>query len=165
MQLTTELWYALRHSLRSCPQRAIIGSVAAETCPLGDIHASERLHTLHGVPANLSLAPFVGASLQRIDLGKWIVYFQFEMQPAGTIGVEGEWELYDAEGVVIDRQQDPAERDSYRLHHLLLHHVVSYKVQAPEWFSLTFDHGMVLKIYDKSRQYESFSIQPGDFYI
>ena len=132
---------------------------------LGDIRDSYSPQTLHGVPADLNLAPFVGASLQRIDLGKWIIHFQFEMQPAGVIGVEGQWELYDARGTVIDRQQEPAKRESYKLHHLLLHDVVSYHVHAPEWFSLTFDNGMVLKIYDASRQYESFSIQPGNVYI
>jgi hypothetical protein len=120
---------------------------------------------LHGIPATLDLAPFVGASLQRIDLGKWIIHFQFEMQPTGVIGVEGEWELHDAQGSLIDRQQEPAERECYKLHHLLLHDVVSYEVQAPEWFSLTFDNGMVLKIYDRNPRYESFSIQPGDIYI
>jgi hypothetical protein len=35
LQLSTELWYARRHSLRSCPPRDLIGSVAAETYPLG----------------------------------------------------------------------------------------------------------------------------------
>jgi hypothetical protein len=113
----------------------------------------------------LNLAPFVGASLQRIDLGKWIIHFQFEMQPNGVIGVEGEWELCGPSGAVIDRQQEPAERECYKLHHLLLHNVVSYQVSPPEWFSLTFDNGMMLKVYDKSRQYESFSIQPGNVYI
>jgi hypothetical protein len=120
---------------------------------------------LHGVPANLDLAPFLGASLQRIDLGKWIIHFQFDIHPVGVIGVEGEWELLDSQGAVIDHQQEPADRESYRLHHLLLHDVVSAHVQAPEWFSLTFDNGMVLKVYDASRQYESFSIRPGNVYI
>jgi hypothetical protein len=38
-------------------------------------------------------------------------------------------------------------------------------VQAPDWFSLTFDNGMVLKVYDASQEYESFSIQPGNVYV
>jgi hypothetical protein len=120
---------------------------------------------LHGVPADLNLSAFVGATLERIDLGKWIIHFQFAMEPAGVIGVEGEWELLDASGSVVDRQQEPAERESYRLHALLLHDVTGYHVEAPRWFSLTFDNGMMLKIYDESREYESFSIQPGNIYI
>jgi hypothetical protein len=35
LQLAPELWYARRHSLRSCPPRALVGSGAAETYPLG----------------------------------------------------------------------------------------------------------------------------------
>ncbi|HSU97411.1 MAG TPA: hypothetical protein VLI40_09290 [Gemmatimonadaceae bacterium] len=120
---------------------------------------------MHGVPADLDLTPFVGASLQRIDLGKWIIHFQFDTHPAGVISVEGEWELLDSLGAVIDQQEDPAERESYRLHHLQMHVVVSAHVQALRWFSLTFDNGMVLKVYDASSQHESFSIQPGDVYI
>ena len=120
---------------------------------------------MHGVPANLDLAPFIGASLQRVDLGKWLIHFQFDIHPIGVIGVEGEWELLDSNGAVIDHQQEPAERESYKVHHLLSHDVVSTHVQAPEWFSLTFDNGMVLKIYDASNEYESFSIQPGNVYI
>lgn len=120
---------------------------------------------MHGVPPDLDLSPFVGATLQRIDLGKWILHFQFEMNPPGVIAVEGEWELLDRIGNVVDRQQEPGERDAYRVHHLLLRQVTGFEVQAPRSFTLTFDNGMVLRIYDDSKQYESFSIQPGNVYI
>ena len=36
MQRAAELWNARRHSLRSCPPRDLIGSAAAETCPLAE---------------------------------------------------------------------------------------------------------------------------------
>lgn len=120
---------------------------------------------MHGIPSDLDLSPFIGATLERIDLGKWILHFHFAMQPAGVIGIEGEWKLLDLDGTVVDRQQEPAQRDAYRVHHLLLHEVTAFQVQAPRWFSLTFDNGMVLKVYDDSKQYESFSIQPGNIYI
>lgn len=87
------------------------------------------------------------------------------MEPSGTIGVEGEWELLAADGSPIDRQQEPDARYGYRIHHLLLHDVTGFHVSAPDWFSLTFDNGMVLKIYDASSDYESFSIQPGNIYV
>ena len=120
---------------------------------------------MHGVPSDLGLSPFVGATLERIDLGKWILHFHFAMQPAGIISIEGHWELLDREGQLIDGQQEPSERDAYRVHHLLLQDVTAVEVHAPQWFSLTFDNGMVLKVYDDSTQYESFSIQPGNIYI
>jgi hypothetical protein len=119
---------------------------------------------LHGVPATLDLSGFLGAQLQRIDLGKWIIHFHFDMNPAGVIGVEGEWELTSSEGTVLDRQQEPDERDAYRLHHLLLREVVGVSVNAPDSFTLTFDNGLALTIFDLSKEYESFSIQPGDIY-
>lgn len=120
---------------------------------------------MHGVPRDLNLSIFVGANLQRIDLGKWIIHFQFDSKPPGTIGVEGNWELIGSAGRVIDRQMEPAQRECYRVHHLLLQDVVSRELHAPEWFALTFENGMVLKIYDDSQQYESFSIQPGDIFV
>lgn len=119
---------------------------------------------MYGVPANLNLAAFVGSQLEAITLGKWVIHFYFAMEPARVIGVEGHLELLDSGGTAIDRQQKPEERDAYRLHRILLREVVSYDVHAPEWFNLTFDNGMTLKIHDDSRQYESFSIQPGDIY-
>jgi hypothetical protein len=120
---------------------------------------------VHGVPPDLDLSPFIGATLERIDLGKWILHFRFAMQPAGSIAVEGEWELLDHDGEVIDRQQEPSERAAYHLHHLLLQDVTAFEVHAPQWFSLTFNNGMILKVYDDSKQYESFAIQPGNIYI
>ena len=53
---------------------------------------------MHGVPANLDLSPFVGATLEHIDLGKWVLHFYFAMTPPGVIAVEGEWELLDSAG-------------------------------------------------------------------
>ena len=120
---------------------------------------------MHGVPADLDLSPFVGATLERIDLGKWIIHFHFAMTPPGVISVEGKWELLDRSGRIIDRQQNPDERESYRIHALLLHDVQAYRVEAPKWFSLTFDNGMALKVHDDSPEYESFSIQPGEVYV
>jgi hypothetical protein len=43
--------------------------------------------------------------------------------------------------------------------------VVGVRVQAPDWFELHFANGVVLRILDDSRQYESFSIQPGDIFV
>lgn len=103
--------------------------------------------------------------LERVDLGIHILHFRFSMQPAGVISVEGEWELMGPGGEVIDRQEEPRERDAFRLHVLLGREVVGSDVAAPEWFALTFDSGHQLRIYDRSREYESFSIQPGDIYV
>jgi len=103
--------------------------------------------------------------LQRIDLGMHILLFHFLMEPAGTISVEGYWELVDPDGVVLDRQEEPSERDAFRVHVLLGRKVIGSKVSPPESFTLAFDSGHTLRVCDHSPHYESFSIQPGDIYV
>jgi hypothetical protein len=53
---------------------------------------------LHGVPSDLArhLDQFLGASLNEIGLGMWIIHFRFSTADnvgSPVIGVEGEWEL------------------------------------------------------------------------
>jgi hypothetical protein len=119
---------------------------------------------LHGVPANLDLSVFQGARLDRIDLGAFIIHFRFS-DPTAEIAVEGSWALLAPDGSLVDQQMEPAQRDSYRLHVLLGHEVIRSEVDAPKSFTLHFNSGHALRIADDSRQYESFSIQPGDIYI
>ena len=120
---------------------------------------------MYGVPASLDLKPFLGANLQRVDLGIHIIYFHFAMEPVGRISVEGDWDLVGPDGRMLDHQQEPAERDGYRLHVLLGRDVVGYEVSAPEFFSLRFDSGHVLRIYDHSPEYESFQLEPGGIIV
>jgi hypothetical protein len=120
---------------------------------------------MHGVPAHLDLGHFHGAILERIDLGIHIIHFRFGAEPPGVISVEGDWELYGADGGVVDRQEEPSERGAFRLHVLIGREVVSSEVSAPDWFELSFDSGHRLRVYDRSQLYDSFSIQPGDIYV
>jgi hypothetical protein len=119
---------------------------------------------MYGVPPNLDLSGFKGATLIQICIGEHQVQFHFH--PQGSIFVESKWELRDSSGMLVDEARDTnAERDAYRLHVLLSTIVESYAVDAPRSFSLRFESGYVLTIFDDSRQYESFSIQPGDIFI
>jgi hypothetical protein len=120
---------------------------------------------LHGVPTDLDLTPFHGAMLDRVDLGPFILHLRFAAEASPVISIEGDWELRDAAGRVLDRQMEPAARDAYRLHVLLGRTVASTEVDAPESFLLRFDSGHTLRVFDRSRQYESFAIQPGDIYV
>jgi hypothetical protein len=43
--------------------------------------------------------------------------------------------------------------------------VIGSQIDPPRSFSLWFANGLVLRVFDSSRQYESFSIQPGDIYV
>ena len=120
---------------------------------------------MYGVPVDLDLGQFHGAMLERIDLGIYIVHFRFAAEPTAIISVEGDWQLIGPDGRILDQQEEPSEREAFRIHVLLGRQVVASEVSAPEWFSLTFDSGHHLRVYDRSVQYESFSIQPGDIYI
>jgi hypothetical protein len=54
---------------------------------------------MHGVPADLDLDPFLGATLDRIDLGLHIIHLRFEGEQNPVIGIEGDWELRDEKGL------------------------------------------------------------------
>ncbi|MDF2774299.1 MAG: hypothetical protein K0S86_3799 [Geminicoccaceae bacterium] len=120
---------------------------------------------MYGVPADLDLSSFVGAILERIDLGQHILHFRFAMEPAGVISVEGDWELRTPDGHLLDQQMEPSLREAYRVHPLLGQSVTGYVVDAPTSFVLAFANGHTLRVFDRSREYESFSIQPGDIYV
>ena len=120
---------------------------------------------MHGVPADLNLAPFHGAMLERVDLGIHIIHFRFGTEQRTEISIEGHWELRDGTGRLVDQQMEPSERDCYRLHVLIGRAVVATEVSAPESFALGFDSGHVLRVYDRSEHYESFSVMPGNVYV
>jgi len=120
---------------------------------------------MHGVPADLDLSGFMGAIIERIDLGQFILHFRFAAEPARVIGVEGDWEFRAPNGDLLDHQMDPSNRDTYRLHLLLGKEVTGHVVDAPLSFTLAFGSGHTLRIYDRSREYESFSIEPPGIYI
>ena len=113
---------------------------------------------MHGVPKDLPLEGFVGDSLTQICIGHNEIIFRFS--EAGSITVEGLWQLTDIEERPIDRSMEHGERDSYKIHVLLGRAVESFAIGDPEWFSLSFDSGLTLKVFDDSRTGESFSVEP-----
>ena len=120
---------------------------------------------MYGVPADLDLARFKGATLDCLGIGAFSIQFHFD--PSSTISAEGKWELRDSAGVLIDNGDGESivERESLHLHRIIGKSVESYSVSAPDSFSLRFESGHTLTIFDDSKQYESFSIQPGDIYV
>ena len=60
---------------------------------------------------------------------------------------------------------DDLDRPPYQLHRLLGHRVVSSEVSPPEWFALRFENGELLRVFDDSREYESFLIEPGNIVV
>ena len=114
---------------------------------------------MNGVPADLNIAFLHGSELIQVCLGQ--NQLQFHFHPAGSISVEGGWELRDAAGARIDGCHDGPDRPPYQLHRLLGRRVVASEVSAPAWFALRFEGGGVLRVFDDSPQYESFQIEPG----
>lgn len=117
---------------------------------------------MYGVPKDLPVQRFVGDALFQVCLGRDGVHFRFGQE--GTISVYGRWELLNANGVVIDKNVAPEDREAYRLHDIFNAEVMASSVQPPESFSFTFSTGHELKIYDDPH-YESFSIQPDDIHV
>ncbi len=114
---------------------------------------------MYGVPADLDLTFLHGAELIQVRLGLYQVQFQFH--PIGSISVEGERELRDAADVRIDGFHGGAERPPYQLHRLLGRRVSATEVSAPSWFSLRFESGDLLRVFDDNHEQESFQIEPG----
>jgi hypothetical protein len=118
---------------------------------------------MHGVSADLDLQFLHGAELIQVCVGLYQVQFVFH--PEGNICVEGEWELYAADGSELDRSRPSPRQEPFQLHRLLGQRVVASSVSSPVWFGLRFERGDLLRIYDSSKEYESFSIQPGNIYV
>jgi|694.fasta_scaffold138243_2 hypothetical protein len=120
---------------------------------------------MYGVSKDLPLQRFVGDSICQICLGLRDIHFHFNK--AGSINVDGgRWQIHDSSGVIVDESLDddalPSTRRQYRVHVILDSDVTSFRIDAPESFTLRFSSGHTLTIYDDSPQYESFSIQPDD---
>ena len=118
---------------------------------------------MYGVPADLDLSFLNGTVLVQVCLGQFQVQFHFH--PIGSISVEGGWELLDSAGERIDCRYDSPGRPPYQLHRLLGGRVVGTELSAPDWFAVRFQGGEVLRVFDDSKQYESFSIQPGEICV
>lgn len=118
---------------------------------------------MYGIPPDLDLRFLHGAELIQVSVGQHQIGFAFH--PSASISVGGYWELTDPAGKILDRRLEEPDRPPYQLHRLLGRHVLDSTVSAPNSFALTFEGGEVLRIFDDSKQYESFEIQPGDIIV
>ena len=112
--------------------------------------------TMHGVPSDLPLASFVGCECNQIALGRYQVQFHFS--GTGSIYAESRWELRDATGDLVDAYCEHSVRDTYRVHKIIDVPVVRFAVDPPDSFTLYFESGHSLTVFDDSDQFESFSI-------
>lgn len=111
---------------------------------------------MYGVPTDLPLERLIGQQFNFIGLG--LFQIQFHASGVAAIHVEGRWELHDPSGAVVDAAEEHADRKAYRVHHILDVPIVRFTVDAPRSFTLHFESGHSLTIYDESDHYESFSL-------
>ena len=120
------------------------------------------------------LSRFDGALLVQICIGEFQVQFHFQqvasnLHQGASISVEGKWEIRNSAGLLVDgmemREQSISQREGFYAHCLLGGTIIGYRVDPPESLTLQFSSGHALTVFDESRQYESFSIQPGDIFI
>src|SRR5574341_2259544 len=98
---------------------------------------------MYGVPADLNLEMFKGATLDQIAISKFQLQFHFEGN--AYIGVEGQWQLLSGDGEVMDAGKRELERVESRIQVLLGRRVVAWAVNAPEWFELVFEGDLALR--------------------
>jgi hypothetical protein len=131
---------------------------------------------LYGVPTDLDLTAYEGATLVQICLGSWQLQFRFSPKlplPSPEVGglecsisCEGDWQLIDPAGQQLDGRMEKEEnRSEYRIHLLLGRAVVETRVQAPQLFELVSEGGYVLRFIEDDRPYESFQLYPSGFII
>jgi hypothetical protein len=121
---------------------------------------------MYGISPNLGLSQFEGAVLIQLCIGEF--QLQFHFHPVGSISVEGKWELRNSAGLLIDgaeREAPYSQRGVFHAHVLLGRSVHAQSVDGPRSFSLQFDSGHTLTVFDDSDKYESFSIQPGNVFV
>ena len=111
---------------------------------------------MHGVSTDLPFAPFVGQECNQVALGRFQIQFHFS--GVGSIHAESRWELCNDKGEIIDASCEHAKRDCYRVHRILDVPVVRFVIGSPRSFTLYFESGGALTVFDDSDSYESFSI-------
>ena len=111
---------------------------------------------MHGVPSDLPLAPFIGRECNQIALGRFQIQFHFS--GTGSIYAESRWELRGPTGDLIDSACEHVERETYRIHLIIDVPVVRFAIDPPLCFTLFFESGHALTIFDDSDRYESFSL-------
>ena len=110
-----------------------------------------------GVSEDLPFASFLGEECSMIGLGQFQLQFHFS-GGSKSITTESRWELRDAAGEIVDQVMPCDERLQYRLHLILGQLVRGFAVNAPLSFTLQFENGYTLTIYDDEERYECFSI-------
>ncbi len=122
---------------------------------------------MYGVPADLGLTPLVGSRIINIEVGLYNTLFIFEIRALvyGGFNAEGRWEVHGAD----DRPAGGRSRGETAVADVAFEALLArprrFTVSAPTYFELLLSSGVRLRFYDDSAEYESITIQPGDYVI
>ena len=134
-----------------------------ETRAYRPIESSAQNPKMYGVPRNLDLTAFHGATCIQIAIGEFQIQFHFH--PLGSISVDGRWEFRCADGTIVDEAMENGNRETFRVHKILGKSVRESFVNSPTSFGLRFENGCDLEIFDDAYQFESCQIAPNDIVI
>ncbi len=115
---------------------------------------------MHGVPADFDYSVFVGAHLERVDFGAYIVHFHFSSEKSSPLWIVVEQAFVHA-GPAQEGWTDEVRlpTKSSRLMQLTNHAVTDAARLDKARMRLDFDHGHSLTLIDDTDLYESFQIE------
>jgi hypothetical protein len=111
---------------------------------------------MYGVPNESQLRRLIGQEFNFIGLGRFQI--QFHISSLVAIYAEGRWELHDASGTLVDSEQAHAERDAFRIHRIIDIPITRFSITAPRSFTLFFESGHALTLYDEPHAEDSLSL-------
>jgi hypothetical protein len=119
---------------------------------------------MYGVPPDVNLEPFVGATLIQVCIGPHDLQLHFarirpEDGPA-SVSIWSWFVLIDAGGEVVE-EGSPTDVRTKSIPTLLNTAVVAARREDESAVAFVFESGHVLRLVDDSKQYESFLIEPG----
>jgi hypothetical protein len=118
---------------------------------------------VYGIPKDFDPTIFVGAMLERLSFGPYIVTLDFGVEGGLALSIEGSYEHSGpADGGWHDVDEPPVS-DS-RLTRLAGKIVEAAVVEDSRTLRLSFDDGQTLRVKDDSSQYESFQVSHGQKY-
>jgi hypothetical protein len=126
---------------------------------------SRYLAPVYGIPENFDPTIFVGATMESVSFGWYVVGLTFSADTTIHVTVEGGYDHAGPNGAWHDEARDLPLSES-RLMNLPGKEVTEAVVENPQALLLTFADGQTLRILDTSQQYESFQISRGqDFWV
>jgi hypothetical protein len=145
-------------------RQRLFGTQSTPPLPSGE---SGSIRFVHGVPENFDYDVFVGAVLESVSFGAYIVHLNFSSEKSSPlyIAVEGTFVHTGPEaGGWEDTVRLPTK--SSRLMQLTNHLVTAAARIDQTRMRIDFDHGHQLTLLDDTDQYESFQIKAsGRFWV